>query len=426
MPFDLGTSSRSRWPLEQVLTLSGTGKRCPYVTPIHLLPDNVLLKIFDLCQCNHVRGGILHTDVVWEWHILVHVCQRWRHITFASPLHLNLQISCTYGTPVRKSLGIWPTFPIVIGYEGWDRYKRHHGLRPTDEDNIVAALEHPSRVCEVRLRGSGPSLGRIARVMQEPFPALTHLILRSEDRNAPVLPSRFLGRSATCLQELKLHRIPFPALPILLPSASDLVTLTLSKIPQIGYISPEAMVACLATLTRLSELSIGFRWPNSSPDQIRVPLTTRTVLPALTSFLFSGLRKYLEDFAAGIDAPQLHKISIDHFNQLVDFDVPQISRIINHSEALKRPIHCRIELGSKFISFDLSETDVHIDICIQCEGIDWQVSHLTQALSQTPLVPSNIVYLTIQTYFDPNELIPEDLDVSSGCNSSTYSPPFSR
>ena len=374
-----------------------------------MLPDNVLLEIFDLCQWNHIRGGIFHTDVVWEWHILVHVCQRWRHITFASPLRLNLRISCTYGTPVRKSLGIWPTFPIIIGYEGWDRYEHHHGLRPTDEDNIIAALEHPSRVCEVRLRGSGPSLGRIARVMQEPFPALTHLTIVSADGNALVLPSQFLGRSAPCLQDLRLHGIPFPALSILL-SASNLITLIISNIPQSGYISPEAMVSGLATLTRLRILSIGFRSPNSRPHQIRLPPTTRAVFPALTSFLFHGVREYLEDFAAGIDAPQLHKISIYYFNQLVDFDVPQLSRIIDHSEALKRPTHCRIVPGYEFISFEVCEPDVYIDICIKCEGIDWQVSHLTQALSRTSFVPSNIVHLTLDTYVGPSKLIPENVD----------------
>ena len=342
---------------------------------------------------------------------------------FASPLRLNLRICCTYGTPVRERLDIWPTFLILIGYY---TYGRPGGLSRTDEDNIVAALEQTSRICEVWLRVSGRQMERIAEVMQEPFPALTHLILESGDKNVPVLPGQFLGRSAPCLRALSLKGIPFPALPILLPSASDLIMLTLSDIPQTGYISPQAMVASLATLTRLRHLSLEFRSPKSRPDQIRLYPTTRSVLPALTSFIFHGVREYLEDFAARIDAPQLHSISIVYFNQLVDFDAPQIFRIIDHSEALKRPIDCRIDFGSTSVFFDVSSTDVDIGIYIKCEGIDWQVSHLTQALSWTSLVPSNIVHLTIESYFDPNELIPEDLDVSSGCNSSTYSPPFSR
>ncbi|KAH9968522.1 hypothetical protein BGW80DRAFT_1337992, partial [Lactifluus volemus] len=36
----------------------------------------------------------------WKWHRLVHVCRRWRHIIFDSPRSLDLQLFCTYGTPV--------------------------------------------------------------------------------------------------------------------------------------------------------------------------------------------------------------------------------------------------------------------------------------------------------------------------------------
>ncbi|KAH9968533.1 hypothetical protein BGW80DRAFT_1338084, partial [Lactifluus volemus] len=36
----------------------------------------------------------------WKWQRLAHVCRRWRHIIFDSPRSLNLQLFCTYGTPV--------------------------------------------------------------------------------------------------------------------------------------------------------------------------------------------------------------------------------------------------------------------------------------------------------------------------------------
>ena len=384
-----------------------------------MLPEDVLLEIFDICRRNHDCKPGWNSNVGWKWHILVHVCRRWRHITFSSPLRLDLRIFCTYGTPVRKHLNIWPTFPIVIGYDG-DRYGRLHSLSPTDEDNVIAALEQTSRVCEVRLDVTGPQLGGIATVMQEPFLALTHLILQSGDRNAPVLPGQFLGRSAPCLQELSLHGIPFPTLAMLLPSTSDLITLTLSNIPHTGYISPETMVAGLATLTRLRQLSIGFRSPNSRPDQIRLPPTARTVFPTLTSLSFHGVREYLEGFAARIDAPQLHSITIRFLNQLVDFDVPQLSRIIDHSEALKHHMGCYVTFTRRRIHFkafpsDIDKSDVprppfDITFCIVCEGIDWQVSHLTQALIQLSAIPSNMVHFTIESDFNPNRPIPEDMD----------------
>jgi len=241
-------------------------------------------------------------------------------------------------------------------------------------------------------------------VMQEPFPELKQLILSSEERNVPILPSEFLGRSAPSLQEVLLTGIPFRELPVLLPSASDLVSLKLFGIPQTGYISPEAMVAGLATLTRLRDLSILFQSPASRPNRIRLPPTTRTILPALTSFSFFGAREYLEDFAARIDALRLDSIDIRYFNQLVDFQVPQFSRFINHSESLKRPMHCSVEFRPGRVSLIADPTDQIyeyrvvfpcVDVCIMCQGIDWQVSHLTQALSQMSAVLSNMVHFAI-------------------------------
>ena len=145
-------------------TLCGTDKANRRVTSICTLPDNVLLDIFDFYRKNHHLRSL-----VWRWHILVHVCQRWRQIIFASPHRLNLQILCTHGTPVRKNLGIWPAFPIVI-----DLYSLSN-LTPYDEDNAITALEHPDRVCYVRLNANSSQLGKMAMVMQKPFPVLTCL-----------------------------------------------------------------------------------------------------------------------------------------------------------------------------------------------------------------------------------------------------------
>jgi hypothetical protein len=138
-----------------------------------MLPDNVLLDVFDFG--------------VSEWHTLVHVCQRWRYIIFASPRRLDLTILCTYGTPVRKNLGCWPPFPIIVDY-------LTSGFSPKYEDDFIAALEQPDRVRSVKLDVTN-SLAMVASVMQEPFMALTALWLTSKDLNAPVLPDAFLGSS---------------------------------------------------------------------------------------------------------------------------------------------------------------------------------------------------------------------------------------
>ncbi len=356
-----------------------------------MLPDNVLLEIFDLYRSNHDYAS----RTVWRWHLLVHVCQRWRQIVFTSPHRLNLQILCTHGTPVRKNLGIWPAFPIVIDY-----CYSGSGITPHDEDNVIAALEHRNHVCYVRLDITGLQLGEMATVMQEPFPVLTRLFIGSDDENAPVLPDGFLGGSAPRLQEIALSGIPYPTLPTLLLSASDLVELSLHKIPSTGYISPEAMVACLAALPRLYTFRIGFRSATPRPDRIRPPPVTRTVLPALTSFRFNGASEYLEDLVAQIDSPQLGQIFIFYLNQLVDFRVAQLSQFVDRSVGPEITLfrHAQVTFVSDWVSFTTyhHETRLPVRTLISCQRIDWQVSHIAQVLSQFSATLSNVVHLKLE------------------------------
>ncbi|KAN0128299.1 hypothetical protein V8E53_013883 [Lactarius tabidus] len=389
------------------------GKRPRHATTtISMLSDDVMLEIFDFCRKNHDLGNRWFEllEDVWDWHILAHVCQRWRQVVFGSPLRLNLRILCTNGTPVRKHLDIWPILPIHI------EYVLNGPVECNDEDNVIAALDHPVRLSAVGLQLTGRQLGKIATGMQQPFPALTHLYLGTHVSNdAPVLPCEFVGRSAPCLQSIELVGVPFPALPGLLSSTSDLVTLHLLDIPQIGYISPEAMVAALASLIRLEDLEFEFQSPDSRPDQIHLPPVTRTVLPALTSFYFRGVREYLEDFVARISAPLLDTIEIDYFNQLVDFEVPQLRRFIDHSEDLHQAMRCFVGFQHNYSSFSagpithIPETESfddfprHIVVRIQCQGIDWQVSHMAQALNQISAVLSNMVHLAI----DSKEISPD-------------------
>ena len=216
-----------------------------------MLPDDVLLKVFDFCRQD--QEYTLHEPGQWDywkWHLLVHVCHQWRQIVFTSPRPLNLQICCTSSTPVRDNLGIWPPFPIAVFYNFLSQ------ITPNGEDHILAALRQIDRVCEVRLTVTASQLEKMAKVMLEPFPVLTHLFISSSDRSAPLyrdvpaLPAGFLGGSAPCLQMI-IRGISYPKLLTLLLSTSDLVKLNLSDVPPDGYISPEAMVASLAALPKL-------------------------------------------------------------------------------------------------------------------------------------------------------------------------------
>jgi len=213
---------------------------------------------------------------------------------------------------MRENLDLWLPFPIAI------HYPYYYTFTPYDEVNLFAALEHPGRIRHVDLRLTGPHLREVATVMQVPFPALTHLALRWGDENPPALPSGFLGGSAPCLQYLRLEGVPFPAIRTLLSSTSDLVDLYFNDISQDGYISPEAMVACLAALPRLKFLSIGSQSATSHADRICPPPETRTLLPALTSFGFRGASEYLEELVSLIDGPQLNRIYMK-YSQFLTF-----------------------------------------------------------------------------------------------------------
>ena len=61
-------------------------------------------------------------------------------------------------------------------------------------------------------------------------------------------------------QILVLHYIPFPGLPKLLLSATRLVKLYLTRIPDSMYFPPEVLVDCLSVLTRLEILKLTQCW----------------------------------------------------------------------------------------------------------------------------------------------------------------------
>jgi hypothetical protein len=78
--------------------------------------------------------------------------------------------------------------------------------------------------------------------------SLTGLHIWSEDGTLPMLPVTLLKGFAPRLRSLTLTRIPFPTLPQLLLPSNDLSELVLEFIPNLGYISPEAMVTGLSVL----------------------------------------------------------------------------------------------------------------------------------------------------------------------------------
>ena len=340
-----------------------------------MLPDDVLLEIFNLYVDEDIFSGVSgFKKEIEKWQTLVHVCGRWRSVVFGSPRRLNLQLACTWETPARDTLDVWPSLPLII---------RDSDHPAKDVDEILAAFERSDRVVEISLFDvDGSDLETVLAAMQVPFPELTDLTLCPENGMMSVLPDSFLGGSAPRLQTLRLDRIPFPGLPNLLLSAPHLVSLSLVDTPHSGYISPEAMVAVLSTLTSLEYFFLRFESPRSRPDweNRSHPPPTRSVLPALTTFWFNGVCEYLEDVVTRINAPRVNELNITLFNQIV-FDTPQFIQFISRSPTLETFDKAIVVFDDDAARLNLSsQTSGHgkLNIRIPCIELDWQVSSMGQ------------------------------------------------
>jgi hypothetical protein len=330
-----------------------------------MLPNDTLLKIFDFCVDDN--------DSIDAWHPLVHVCRKWRNTDFEPPRRLNLHLHCTAaGRPqaVRELLDIWPDLPIVI--------KLYDPPSCGVDDIVAAALAHTDRVCEVSLGMVAISpLEVIFAAMQVPFPAPMRLKFLPE----PIAPDSFLGGSALHPRSLGLPNLPL--------SASDLVRLTLRHIPHSFYISPEAMVTCLTTLTKLEFLGLDFESPRSYPDRetLRPLLPTRSVLPALTQFEFRGVSEYLEDLVTRINAPLLDELYIIFFNQLI-LDTTHLANFINRTPKLKPHNKAQVMFLDDAVQVLLGSMQ-KVVLRTRCKPSDWQLSFVAEVCNSfLSLVPA--------------------------------------
>jgi F-box-like len=356
------------------------------VMSINMLPDDVLLDIFDFFAEEYY---ISKEDIEW-WQTLVHVCRRWRSLVLGSPRRLNLRLFCSDKTPARGTLDVWPALPLLIGC-----------IEIAESvDNFVAVLERSDRVCYIRLGGlKSLDSERISAAMQVPFPDLTFLLLYSNGETLSFLPDSFLGGSAPRLEYLALDRIPFPGLPNLLLSTTHLVDLGLYNIPHSGYFPPEAIVIALSTLTRLEELWLQFGSPQSRPDPAhqRPPPPTRSVLPNLQIFRFKGDSEYVEVVMAHIDAPRLRDLHLILFNDII-FDTPQLTQFISRTLTVKVLEKALITFEGDAATVKLSSLTSggyeNLEVNILCSELDWQVSSMEQVCTSC-LPPLPTLYLHI-------------------------------
>ena len=375
---------------------------------IDMLPDLALLEIFHFYVDERItyeeriknaelinyeeqrQEQINYKEQIDAWHALVHVCRKWRIVVFGSPRRLGLRLRCSASTPVREMLDVWPLLPIVILSMG----------EGGETDNIIAALEHNDRICQLELSLVPSSeMEKVFTAMQQPFLALACLDLESTDRTELIIPASFLGGSAPRLRALRLDFIPFPGLPKLLLCATHLVRLDLRNIPYSGYISPDAMVTSLSVLTRLENLYIGFEYPSRHDQKNRRP-PTRTLLPVLTNLWFKGAGEYLEDFVSRINVPLLDELTIFFFDPLI-FNTPQLAEFISRTPKFKGHDEARVVFSDWRVSVILPQTsDGRFELTIVGKPSGWQVSSLTQICSLSiPQTLLTVEYLYIQGIF---------------------------
>jgi hypothetical protein len=300
----------------------------------------------------------------------------------------------------KENLGLWPEFFLNISC-----------CIPRDEDNLMAALQHPDRVCHVRLYMSSEvessKVDEVLGLLQVSFPMLTHLNLSRSVDEVLDLPDRFLGAAAPGLQDLSLGAVSFPALPTLLLSTRDLVSLRLESIPPTGYISPEAMVGSLVALTKLRTLCIEF--PN--PIDSELPLCQQSrylpmdppvpaALPALTEFQFHGDSEYLEDLLAQITMPQVEVVDIEYFKPEVE--TCQLSQFIGRTANLKfaqfRDAKLTFDFHNAYIGLYDPQGACHeasFTLTIWDPEYNFPISSMANVLGQLVALLSNVGELSI-------------------------------
>ncbi|KAF8502707.1 hypothetical protein F5888DRAFT_1113887 [Russula emetica] len=162
----------------------------------NMLPDDVLLGIFDLCVIEDFR--LRDKQRIEGWQMLAHVCRRPEKCrfsitmsgstcnSFAHPKHLR-------GTP-------WTSGRLCLSSSCDVR-----GVfddEPQGVDNIIAVLERNNRVSRIELIYlTSSQFGYVtdSAAMHKPFPELTdfRLDMFVYDGPEPILPDSFLGWNRT-------------------------------------------------------------------------------------------------------------------------------------------------------------------------------------------------------------------------------------
>lgn len=380
------------------------GLHVPRPLTIDVLPDDVLLEIFDYDRLLALKSwSHRQLQTPWNWQRLAHVRQGWRSLVFASPRRLQLRLYYTGRKPVTENLRCWPpSLPIAVWYHP---AATSPPLSPNDEGNFFAILEHRDRICEINLAMT-PALFERSTLRQGPFPALEQLRLKPPDlADRPLLlPATFLGPSVPRLRDIQLVGVAFPTLPHFLLSTRDLASLQLINIPSSDSFSAEILVNHLPVLTQLKFFEIRFdSWTHVNGPLLLASVTPDYgVLQSLTEFRFKGVCEYLEYLAARLDAPFLKRFSIEFFDR-PPFDIPKLAQFIGRTDGLGSPRQATIELTVSDIAivqqFQESSCRLRIGFGISCCALSRRVYSLSNICRHLLPRLSNVEQLDIKAFY---------------------------
>ena len=145
-----------------------------------------------------------------------------------------------------------PSLPLVIDYDDEDRY-----VTAEEEERIILALKQSDRVRRIRLRMPCSIMPKLVMAIDEGYPVLEYMILKSFRGKygtlASVLPKSL---EAPRLRHLLLMGVVPPTESRLLTTAMGIVTLCLYMQKPSAYIQPTILLQCLSSMLQLETLLI--------------------------------------------------------------------------------------------------------------------------------------------------------------------------
>ena len=130
---------------------------------------------------------------------------------------------------------------------------------------------------------------------------------------------------------------------------------------------------------------------------LHTPNITHITLPNLRLFDFGGVSAYLEALLSHINAPLLKRLSAVFFNQL-SYSLPHLGQFVTTAESIRFSrvnfLFCHKAVVVLMFA-SLSGWSPTLDIRVDCEHFDWQISSITQILNVLCPLFSAVVDLSL-------------------------------